>query len=134
MCPGLNVIWQCIEDPESSGEEDGSDPYGFIMLDGDEGALQTTFKQDFVFVHHDPETKKRKRSLEVDHPEMIEQTFHHVEEEWVVHCAYPPDDERCQNIFKGVHGANETIISLPQNVSLVSGRRYMGKEIVKTDH
>ncbi|KAL3483246.1 hypothetical protein BJX62DRAFT_245090 [Aspergillus germanicus] len=72
-------------DRDSHGPQDtdvGDDPYGFIVLDGDDDALQVTFHQNFVFTHDNDGTDQLIQKREVltrDDPNLMDWVFEHEE-------------------------------------------------------
>jgi hypothetical protein len=64
------------KDPHGPDEGDvGDDPYGFIVLDGDEEALQSKFASNFVFVHEDDGTGKplkKRMTLTREDPDILD--------------------------------------------------------------
>lgn len=47
----------------SPGDDDGDDPYGFVMLDGTAGSIDSSFASTYEFARRSEEVPKTKRSL-----------------------------------------------------------------------
>ncbi|KAK1913093.1 hypothetical protein P3342_005029 [Pyrenophora teres f. teres] len=105
------------KDPNGPDEDEvGDDPYGFVLLDGDEKALQSRFAHDFEFVHEDDgtgKTLKKRTTLTREDPDLLDWTFEHEESSHLVYCR-PNREDLCDRIFHG--NANDTIISLPRHI------------------
>lgn len=112
------------KDPHGPEEQDvGDDPYGFIVMDGDEVALQARFAHDFVFVHEDDGSGKRikkRETLTRDDPDLMNWTFEHEEGSHLVYC-HKGHEENCDKVFLG--NANDTIISLPRHIGYVAPKK-----------
>ncbi|KAF2119716.1 hypothetical protein BDV96DRAFT_642728 [Lophiotrema nucula] len=74
------------QDPHDPSETDiGDDPYGFVVLDGDEEAVQDEFHLDFIFVHDEDGTGrpiKKRETLTRDDPNIMSWTFEPEESFW----------------------------------------------------
>ncbi|EFR03335.1 chitinase A1 [Nannizzia gypsea CBS 118893] len=118
-------------DPNGPGETDvGDDPYGFIVLDGDQDALQGNFPRDFVFVHKDDGTGnplRRRETLTRDDPDLMSWVFEHEESEHLVYCRNGRG-QHCEKIFSG--GAADTIIGLPRHIGSGPYARVVSMEPV----
>ncbi|KAF2473995.1 chitinase A1 [Lindgomyces ingoldianus] len=121
---GFDVVYEYKDnygnndhDPHGPDETDvGDDPYGFVLLDGDEGALQGNFPRDYVFVHDDDGTGnpiKRRETLTRDDPDLMDWTFEHEEGTHLVYCR-SGREEHCEKIF--MDNAYDTIIALPRHI------------------
>ena len=108
------------KDPHGPDETDvGDDPYGFVLLDGDEVAIQARFAHDYNFVHEDDGTGKpikKRETLTRDDPDLMHWTFEHEESTHLVYCN-KGHEENCEKIFMA--DAFDTIISLPRHIGYV---------------
>lgn len=104
-------------DPHGPDETDvGDDPYGFIVLDGDEDSLQGEFPSNFAFTHAEDGTGnpiKKRDTLTRDDPNLMDLVFEHEESYHLVYCR-KGRDEKCAKVFQG--GAPDTIIGLPAHI------------------
>jgi chitinase len=116
-----DVVWKYSDeyanndkDDQRSTEEDGSDAYGFVMLDGPEGSLDNDFAVTQTVVRRSVKLPPRKRSVLTNNQTLLGSVFDHTEETFHVYCNFPPSSKECQRVF--VDGAEDTIISLPPHV------------------
>ncbi|KAF3229694.1 hypothetical protein TWF106_000082 [Orbilia oligospora] len=108
----------------------GDDPYGFIMLDGPEDALQSQFPDDFEIIHKDdadPAKLKKRSSLLTEDKETLDNTFTHEESTHLVYCKVGRTDS-CKRIFK--NAAADTIIKLPNHIGSGPFARVVSMEEV----
>lgn len=121
--PNSDVMWSYADNypnnngdssQEGAGTEDGSDAYGFVMLDGDTGSLDNDFPQTHTISRRTADIPKTKRSLLTTDSNILESTFDHAEEILHVYCNYPQDSAECQHVW--IDGAADTIIRLPDHV------------------
>lgn len=127
------------KDPHGPDEDDvGDDPYGFIVLDGDQEALQSKFASNFVFVHEDDGTGKplkKRTTLTREDPDILTWTFEHEESSHFVYCR-PNREDLCDKVFHG--SAKDTIISIPRHIGSGPFARVISMEPVPdsllTDH
>ena len=97
-----------------AGAEDGSDAYGFVMLDGAPGSLDNEFPDSHTITTRNLEDTKRKRSILTSDRSKVNSTFDHVEETVYVYCNHPQVSRECRKVwYKGVE---DTIIRLPQHI------------------
>ncbi|KAJ5096660.1 hypothetical protein N7456_007381 [Penicillium angulare] len=119
------------DDPHGPDETDmGDDPYGFIVLDGDEDALQGEFPSDFAFTHVEDgsgATIQKRELLTRDDPELMNWVFEHEESSHLVYCR-KGREAACEKVFKG--GAPDTIISLPRHIGSGPYARILSMEPV----
>jgi chitinase len=101
-------------DQDRSSEEDGSDAYGFVMLDGPDGSLDNDFASSQTVVRRSEKIAKTKRSILTSNQTVMDSVFDHAEETFQVYCNYPADSKECKRVF--IDGAEDTIISLPPHV------------------
>ncbi|USP75586.1 hypothetical protein yc1106_02860 [Curvularia clavata] len=105
------------KDPNGPDEDEvGDDPYGFVLLDGDQEALQSRFAHNFEFVHEDDgtgKTLKKRMTLTREDPDLLDWTFEHEESSHLVYCR-PNREDLCAQVFQG--NAIDTIISLPRHI------------------
>ncbi|ETS82826.1 hypothetical protein PFICI_04702 [Pestalotiopsis fici W106-1] len=92
----------------------GGDPYGFIMLDGPPGSIDSTFSSDFTVTRRSEYIAPVKRSVITTNQTLIDTNFDHSEETLYVFCNYVDTSPRCQRLF--LNGAEDTIIRLPDHV------------------
>ncbi|KAJ5375522.1 hypothetical protein N7517_007528 [Penicillium concentricum] len=120
-------------DPHGPDETDvGDDPYGFIVLDGDEDALQGEFPSNFEFTHAEDGTGKpikKRETLSRDDPNLMDWVFEHEESHHLVYCRKGREDN-CQRVFQG--GAYDTIIGLPAHIGSGPYARIVSMEAVKS--
>jgi chitinase len=116
-----DVLWHYSDDYRNNNEdrvndeaEDGSDAFGFIMLDGPEGSLDNSFSTTHTFVRQKRDLPKVKRSLITRNQTVLDSVFDHSEEVLHVYCNYPAGSPECGHIWK--EGAEDTIIRLPDHV------------------
>ncbi|KAL2829474.1 hypothetical protein BDW59DRAFT_178440 [Aspergillus cavernicola] len=104
-------------DPDGPDEVDvGDDPYGFIVLDGDEGALQGEFSSNFIFTRSDDGSGnpiRKRETLTRDDPNLVDWVFEHEESSHLIYCRRGRD-KKCDKVFLG--GAADTIITLPRHI------------------
>jgi hypothetical protein len=99
---------------KGSKETTGSDPFGFVMLDGPPGTIASAFPQHFTISRRSSEIPIVKRSLLTTNASHLDQVFVPKTETIFVYCNYPRGSPECDSIFIG--GAEDTIISLPDHV------------------
>ncbi|KAH7122764.1 hypothetical protein B0J11DRAFT_551302 [Dendryphion nanum] len=120
------------KDPHGPDETDiGEDPYGFVVFDGDEVALQARFAHDFTFVHEHDGTGKpisKRETLQRDNLDIMDWTFEHEEGTHLIYCR-KDHEESCENVFKG--DAFDTIISLPPHIGSGPYARIIAMEHVE---
>lgn len=118
-------------DPYGPDEIDlGDDPYGFIVLDGDEDALQGEFPSDFAFTHAEDGSGNpiaKRELLTRDEPNLVDWAFEHEESSHLVYCR-KGREARCEKVFQG--GAPDTIISLPRHIGSGPYARIVSMEPV----
>lgn len=121
--PNSDVMWSYADNfpnnnadssQEGDGTEDGSDAYGFIMLDGDTGSLDNEFGSTHTITRRSVEIPKVKRSVLTTNSSVLDSTFDHAEEIIHVYCNYPQDSPECQHVW--IDGAEDTIVRLPNHV------------------
>jgi chitinase len=95
-------------------EDPGTDPYGFVMLDGPPGSINNAFDTQYTVMTRDEPVKVKKRSIVTTNQTLMDAVFDHSEETVLVYCNYPADSKECYQIF--YKGAEDTIIRLPGHV------------------
>ncbi|KAJ5266507.1 hypothetical protein N7478_009315 [Penicillium angulare] len=119
------------DDPHGPDETDfGDDPYGLIVLDGDEDALQGEFPSDFAFTHAEDGSGnpiQKREFLTRDEPNVVDWAFEHEESSHLVYCR-KDREAACDKVFKG--GAPDTIISLPRHIGSGPYARIISMEPV----
>jgi chitinase len=93
---------------------DGSDSYGFLMLNGHKEAIDDTFAQSHTVVRRTAEIPHVKREIITNNKTLLDSVFDHVEETFYAYCNYPAGDDRCAGIWAG--GVEDTIIRLPNHI------------------
>ncbi|PGH27225.1 hypothetical protein AJ80_01182 [Polytolypa hystricis UAMH7299] len=137
---GEDVVYSYLDnygnndrDPNDPDETDvGDDPYGFIVLDGDEDALQGQFPSNFLFVHENDGTGnpiKKRETLTRDDPDLMTWVFEHEESQHLVYCRKGREG-KCEKVFQG--GAPDTIIGLPAHIGSGPYARIVSLEPVET--
>ncbi|GKZ26889.1 hypothetical protein AbraCBS73388_003278 [Aspergillus brasiliensis] len=117
---GDDVEWAYVDNygnnnkQSSPGDEDGDDPYGFVMLDGPAGSIDSSFASTYEFARRSEEISNVKRSLFTTNRTRLDTNFDHVEETHYVFCRLPTGSTKCQNVF--FDGAEDTIIRLPEHI------------------
>ncbi|KAJ6118737.1 hypothetical protein N7471_013357 [Penicillium samsonianum] len=117
---GDDVEWAYVDNygnnnkQSSPGDDDGDDPYGFVMLDGTAGSIDSSFASTYEFARRSEEVPKTKRSLFTTHRTRLDTNFDHVEETHHIFCKLPTVSLKCDNLF--FDGAEDTIICLPEHV------------------
>ncbi|RMY34078.1 hypothetical protein D0866_05494 [Hortaea werneckii] len=114
------------------GTEDGSDAYGFVMLDGPPGSLDSDFGNSHTITTRDADPPLVKKSMITSDERVLNSTFDHAEETVYVYCNYPESSHRCQKVwFKGV---KDTIIKLPDHIGEGPFARIVSMEPASRDH
>ncbi|KAJ5946733.1 hypothetical protein N7454_003572, partial [Penicillium verhagenii] len=117
---GDDVEWAYVDnygnnDKQSSpGDDDGDDPYGFVMLDGPAGSIDSSFASTYEFARRSEEVPNVKRSLFTTNRTRLVTNFDHSEETHYVFCKLPTGSAKCENVF--IDGAEDTIIRLPEHI------------------
>jgi chitinase len=96
------------------GAEDGTDAYGFVMLDGPEGSIDNSFADTQTVVRRSPTILNKKRSVVTTNQTLMDEVFDHSEETLHIYCNYPAGSRECERIF--IDGAEDTIIRLPDHI------------------
>ncbi|KAK5655844.1 hypothetical protein OQA88_5383 [Cercophora sp. LCS_1] len=99
------------EDPE---EINGDDAYGFMMLNGPKGAIDSKFASTHTVVRRTKATPRVKRELVTTNHTLIDAVFEDSGEIIHVYCHYPVGSPECGDVWEG--GVEDTIISLPDHV------------------
>jgi hypothetical protein len=84
------------------------------MLDGPPGSIANQFPKQFTFVTAAEPTGVVPRSFITTNQTILDATFDHVEETFLVYCHHPHDSVHCREIFH--KGAVDTIIRLPHHI------------------
>ncbi|KAI7407956.1 hypothetical protein KC336_g13253 [Hortaea werneckii] len=136
-----DVLWHYSDnyannnaDPSRAGQgtEDGSDAYGFVMLDGPPGSLDSDFGNSHTITTRDADPPLVKKSMITSDERVLNSTFDHAEETVYVYCNYPEHSHRCQKVwFKGVE---DTIIKLPNHIWEGPFARIVSMEPAPRDH
>ena len=120
---GSENVWEFADDfgnnnqdttPDNQYENPGSDPYGFIMLNGPDGSLNDNFAKDFTVVGEKEPEGLKKRSLLTTNRTILDNVFEDAPETIHVYCNHAPDSKECRRTF--YKGAEDTIIRLPDHV------------------
>lgn len=102
------------KDDSSSSEEDGTDAYGFLMLDGPSGSIDNSFSTTNTIVRKSAAVPNVKRSIVTHNQTVMDAVFEHTEEVLHVYCNHPPGSAACAEIW--IDGAEDTIIRMPDYV------------------
>lgn len=117
---GDDVEWAYVDNygnnnhQTTPGNTDSDDPYGFVMLDGPPGSIDSSFASTYEFVRRSEEMPTVKRSLITLNRTRIDTNFNHVEEIHYIFCKYPTGSANCDKPF--YDGAEDTIIHLPDHI------------------
>ncbi|KAJ5717638.1 hypothetical protein N7488_003284 [Penicillium malachiteum] len=106
---GSDVDWTYSDDSDdaASSTDYGADPYGFVMLDGPSGSIDST------------------------NATVITSNFDNTSETLHVYCQYATGSDRCNRIFH--KGAADTIIRLPNHIGEGPWARVVSMTPVHTD-
>ena len=96
------------------GKIDGSDAYGFVMLNGHKKAIDDTFGKSHTVVRWNAELPHVKREIITNNKTILDSVFDHTEETFYVYCNFPAGSEQCNAVWDG--GVEDTIIRLPDHV------------------
>ncbi|OAA41490.1 Chitinase II [Beauveria brongniartii RCEF 3172] len=117
---GADIVWAYQDDYGNNNADTepdsayGDDPYGFVMLDGPPGSVDSTFPSAYTVARAVEPVQQVKRSLITTNRTLIDSAFDHSGEVFHAFCNYQDDSKRCQKIFH--KGAEDTIIKLPDHV------------------
>ncbi|KAK9422564.1 putative chitinase [Seiridium unicorne] len=133
--PGKSdVVWQYSDewknnddDDSQSSDENGSDAYGFVMLDGPEGSIDNSFSTSQTVIRQTREIPSVKRSVVTSNQTLMDSVFEHSEETFHVFCNYPINSPQCNRIF--IDGAEDTIIRLPDHIGEGPFARIVSMEL-----
>jgi chitinase len=116
-----DVLWQYSDevtnndrDDTRSDAEDGTDAFGFLMLDGPEGSIDNSFATTQTVIRRDAKIPNIKRSLVTNNQTVLDEVFENSEEVICVYCNSPAGSPECERIW--IDGAEDTIIRLPDHV------------------
>lgn len=133
-----DVLWQYSDDFDSNDKddtpddaEDGGDAYGFLMLDGPEGSVDTSFSKTNTIVRTQAQVPSIKRSLVTHNKTVLDSVFDHAEETFRIYCNFPAASDECARLW--VDGAEDTIIGLPDHVGEGPFARIVSIHEVVTD-
>lgn len=102
------------KDDSSSSKEDGTDAYGFLMLDGPPGSIDNSFSTTNTIVRQTAAIPNVKRSIVTHNQTVMDAVFEHTEEVLHIYCNHPPGSAACEEIW--IDGAEDTIIRMPDHV------------------
>ncbi|RHZ63588.1 uncharacterized protein CDV56_105060 [Aspergillus thermomutatus] len=120
---GDDVTWEFSDNfgnnnkdtrPDDMEDDPGTDPYGFVMLDGPPGSINNAFGTQYTVVTRDEPVNVKKRSIVTTNQTIMDAVFDHSEETVLVYCNYPADSKECRQTF--YKGAEDTIIRLPDHI------------------
>ncbi|KAF3058356.1 Killer toxin subunits alpha/beta [Daldinia childiae] len=113
-----DVMWQYSDeytnndkDDGQSNSEDGTDAYGFLMLDGPEGSIDSSFSTTNTIVRKEAAIPRVKRSLVTYNQTVMDTVFDHTEETFQIYCNFPVGSAECNRLW--IDGAEDTIIRMP---------------------
>ncbi|KAF7536258.1 hypothetical protein G7054_g4665 [Neopestalotiopsis clavispora] len=99
----------------SPGDDYGDNPYGFVMLDGPEGSIDSSFDSTYTVTRREEHLERLvRRSPITTNKTLIDTTFEHSEEVLYIYCNFPDSSAKCKRLFN--KGAEDTIIKLPSHV------------------
>ncbi|PKY05235.1 hypothetical protein P168DRAFT_310631 [Aspergillus campestris IBT 28561] len=136
--PDDDVTWEFSDNfgnnnkdtrPSDMEDDPGSDPYGFVMLDGPPGSINNGFDAQYTIVTPDEPVNVKKRSISTTNQTLLDAVFDHSEETVLVYCNHPADSKECRQIF--YKGAEDTIIRLPDHSGEGPWARVVSMEPVK---
>lgn len=111
---------------------DGSDAYGFMMLNGKKEAVDDNFATTQTVVRREAAIPNVKRNFVTTNRTLIDAVFDHHEEVFDVYCNFPPGSPQCESVWEG--GVEDTIISLPDHVGEGPFARVVSMELVAEDY
>ncbi|KAK8050311.1 chitinase A1, partial [Apiospora phragmitis] len=134
-----DVMWQYSDeytnndkDDGKSDSEDGTDAYGFLMLDGPEGSLDNDFPKVNTIVRSEASLPRVKRSLVTYNQTVMDAVFDHTEETFTFYCNFPAHSAECQRLW--TDGVEDTIIRMPDHVAEGPFARIVSiRELVKSE-
>ncbi|KAI1104572.1 putative bacteriodes thetaiotaomicron symbiotic chitinase [Jackrogersella minutella] len=133
-----DVMWQYSDeynnnnkDDGQSDSEDGTDAYGFLMLDGPEGSIDNSFSTTNTIVRKEAKVPRVKRSLVTYNQTVMDAVFDHTEETFHMYCNFPAGSAECQRIW--IDGAEDTIIRMPDHVGEGPFARIVSMRELVTD-
>lgn len=94
--------------------EDGSDAFGFAMLHGPRGTIDSSFAKTYTVVRADATLPKTRRSILTRDPRAKESVYDHGEQTFHAYCNYPAGSPQCNRVF--VDGAADTIVQMPDHI------------------
>ncbi|KAL2060601.1 hypothetical protein VTL71DRAFT_9242 [Oculimacula yallundae] len=121
--PDSDVMWSYDDEYRNNNAdptqapldaEDGSDAYGFIMLDGAPGSLDNSFGKSNTIARRSAKISQVKRSLLTSNKTILDATFDHSEETIYFYCNHHQDSAECKHLW--IDGAEDTIIRLPAHI------------------
>ncbi|KAL6228777.1 hypothetical protein BDW75DRAFT_131550 [Aspergillus navahoensis] len=136
-----DVVWDYSNEYEKNnrdsqraapGAEDGTDAYGFVMLDGPEGSIDNSFADTQTVVRRSAAIPNVKRSVLTTNRTLLDSVFEHHEETIYVYCNYPVGSRECDRIF--IDGAEDTIIRLPDHVGQGPFARVVSMELAHDEY
>ncbi|WQF83340.1 Putative glycoside hydrolase family 18, catalytic domain, glycosyl hydrolase family 18 (GH18) active [Colletotrichum destructivum] len=111
----------------SPGKIDGSDAYGFMMLNGQKEAIDDNFGSSHTVVRRTAAVPNVKREILTTNHTLIDAVFDHAKETIYVYCNYPAGSHECDSVFEG--GAEDTVIRLPPHVGKRPFARIVSMEL-----
>ncbi|RYP19213.1 hypothetical protein DL767_009698 [Monosporascus sp. MG133] len=135
------AIWEYSQNfPNNDADEvrgdptdiDGSDAFGFMMLNGKEEAIDDNFGASHTVVTVNPNLSKAKREIITTNQTLIDEVFEHSEETFFVYCNYPAGSKPCEAVWKG--GVEDTIIRLPDHVGEGPFARIVSIELTDEEY
>ncbi|GAP93031.2 putative chitin- type 1 [Rosellinia necatrix] len=118
-------------DDSKSDSEDGTDAYGFLMLNGPEGSIDSSFATTNTIVRQEAEVPRVKRSLVTYNKTVMDSVFDHSEEVFQMYCNFPADSDECRRIW--IDGAEDTIVRMPDHVGEGPFARIVSIREIATD-
>ncbi|KAI1658123.1 putative bacteriodes thetaiotaomicron symbiotic chitinase [Daldinia decipiens] len=133
-----DVVWQYSDeytnnnkDDGQSSSEDGTDAYGFLMLDGPEGSIDSSFSTTNTIVRKEAAIPRVKRSLVTYNQTVMDTVFDHTEETFQFYCNFPAGSAECNRLW--IDGAEDTIIRMPDYIGEGPFARVVSIRELETD-
>lgn len=120
------------KDSERSNKEDGTDAYGFLILNGKKEALDENFGKTHTVVRRSKRIPNVKKSIITSNHTIIDNVFEHTEETFYVYCNHPPGSPECEEVWDG--GVDDTVVRLPEHVGEGPFARIVSMEPAAADY
>ncbi|KAL8650554.1 MAG: hypothetical protein Q9226_005099 [Calogaya cf. arnoldii] len=114
------------------GDGVGQDAYGFVMLDGPPGSLDSQFSDTHTITRRTVEVPTVKRSILTSNSSIIDSTFEHSGGTVYVYCNHAQDSAECQKMW--YKGAEDTIIKPPSHVGEGPYARVVSMDVAEPEY